>query len=525
MAFTLLQVGGALKSVNSTGAFSAALTLPSGVSLATNRVPRFARFKNYVVVVNTPSRPVSVSDAGVVHLLTPSPPSQAVVLSQGASGTLSGTFLAWQTYKILDSNGNTIAESDYSPAMSAAFAVSSHALHAAFVVSLDAVSATQLYRSSDLGLTPFAWARIDGNATTSYEDNATDAALGILAGANLGSAPDLTLIAEFGGRLWGVDRTNVDDLRYTEAGTMYAWYSLNTLPIPHIGSDAAGITALIPRRAALGVARRDQFNQVTGDTRDNIKPTTVSGGENMGCLSQESVVVFNDIAYFLWRDGVYKWDSNGISCITNGKVRSWFTSDTYFNRAMFWRAFAQFEPNTLKYRLFLASVGSAVCDRWIEYDLMSDTWWGPHKTDAFSPTCAVLVAGTDQKPYYMVGSAEGYLSQEQSDKNDWNLPIDTHVEVKSQDMNEPEQDKYFGELSVLGKAQPAGNVTITPTVGDIDGATASAPFTYDMTLGRQRLGRLGVGKQLVLAFDHDVVNQDVEIYGYEVDPVNIVGRR
>ena len=138
----------------------------------------------------------------------------------------------------------------------------------------------------------------------------------------------------------------------------------------------------------------------------------------------------------------------------------------------------------------------------------------------------MLVAGTDQKPYYMVGSQEGFLSQEQETKNDWDsTPINLHVEVKSQDMNEPEQDKYFGELSVLGRAQPAGSVSITPTVGDLDGATASAPFTYDMTLGRQRLGRLGVGKQLVLEFDHDVVNQDVEIYGYEVDPVNIVGRR
>lgn len=526
MAFTLLQVGGALKSVNSTGAFSAALTLPAGVTLATNLVPRFARFKNYVIVVNTPSRPLSVSDAGVVHVLTPNPPASAVVLSQGASDTLTGTYKAWQTYKILDAAGNTISESDYSPIMLNAFAVTAHALHAAFVISSESVSATQLYRTTDLGVTPFSWARIDGNVVTSYEDNLPDSGLGIAAGANLGSAPDLTLIAEFGGRLWGVARGDVDDLRYTEAGTMYAWYSLNTLPIPHIGSDAAGIVALIPRRAALGVARRDQFVQVTGDTRDNIKPTTVAGGEQMGVLSQESVVVFNDIAYFLWRDGVYKWDSNGIACITNGKVRSWFTSDLYFNRAMFWRAFAQLEPNTLKYRLFLASVGSDVNDRWIEYDLMTGTWWGPHKTDAFTPTCAVLVAGTDQKPYYMVGSLEGYLSQEQEPKNDWDLTsIDFHVEVKSQDMSEPEQEKYFGELSVLGRAQPAGTVEVTPTVGEIDGATASASFTYNMVLGRQRLGRLGVGKQLVLEFDHDTLNQDVEIYGYEVDPVNIVGRR
>lgn len=526
MPFTLLQVGGSLKSINTTGGLSSALTLPSGVQLATNRVPRFARFKRFVVMVNTPTRPLSIDDTGVVRYLTPSAPSVPVALSNGAAGSLSGTYLALQTYKYLDTLGNVIAESDYGPAITSAVTIAAKKLHAAFSISPEGVNSQQLYRSTTNGSTYFPWVRLDDNVATSYESDSSDATLGTIAGPTLGSPPDLTLIAEWGGRLWGVDRSDVDDLRYCEAGAMYAWSALNTLPIPHIGSDAAGITALIPRRAALGVARLNVFHQVTGSQRTNFAPTVVNGGEQVGCVSQESVVVFNDVAYFLWRDGVYTWTSDGIKSITNGMVRSWFTTDTYFNRAMFWRSFAQIDPISLNYRLFLASAGSTTIDRWIEYDFSTSTWWGPHKTDAFSPTCSVLVAGTNQQPYLMIGSKEGYLSQDQDARNDWDIsPIALSVETKRHDMKQPDYEKYFGELSILGKAQSAGSIIVTPTVGKIDGATAGAPLTYDMTAGRQRLGRLGVGQQAKLKFENSVLNQDVVLYGYEINPVNIVGRR
>ncbi len=525
MAFTLLQVGATLQSINSTGALSGALTLPSGVQLATNRVPRFAKFKNYVVVVNTPSRPISVDTSGVVRVLTPTAPTTAVALSAGAAGTLTGSYLALQTYLILDSLGNVIAESDFSPLMSAAFTVTNQKLHAAFGLSSDDVSATQLYRTTNGGSTYFPWARVDGNVTATYESDSSDESLGEAAAAVRGTAPDLTLIAEWGGRLWGVDRSDVDDLRYTEAGTMYGWSALNTLPIPHVGANAAGITALIPRRNALGVPRLDSFNQVTGSQRTNFAPVTVNGGEKVGCVSQESVAVFNDVAYFLYRDGVYRWNSEGISCITNGRVRSWFTTDTYFNRAMFWRAFAEFDPIALKYRLFLASPGSVYNDRWIEYDLTTDTWWGPHRTDAFTPTCAVLVQGSNMQEYCMVGSLEGFLSQDQDARNDWGVsPIALSAETQSNEAKQPDYEKYYGELSVFTKEQP-GTLTVTPKVGEIDSATAGTPFSMDMSQGRQRLGRLGRGKTASLVFENAVIDQDVVIYGYEINPVNVVGRR
>lgn len=527
MPFSLLQVGDTLKSVNTDGGLSSALTLPNGVVLATNLQPRFARFKKYVVLVNTPSRPISIGTDGVVRPLTPAAPSIAVALSAGAAGTLTGSYLSLQTYKLLDSFGNVIAESDYGPSMSAYVSVTNQNLHAHFPLSGEAVDATQLYRTATLGSTYFPWTLVSGNSTTDIENSISDASLGLVAAPSLGTAPDLTLIAEFAGRLWGVARDDPDSLRYTEAGTMYGWSTLNTLLIPRVGADQAGITALIPRRAALGVTRRDSVAQVTGSQRTNFQPVIVNGGEKVGCVSQESVKVDNgDVAYFLGHDGVYKWDSNGISCVTDGLVRSWFTTDTYFNRSMFWRAFAEIDTFNKTYHLFLASRGSAVHDRHISMDLLTGAWFGPHTIDAFTPSCAIQVPGRNQQLFYMVGSRDGYLSQTQEARNDWGLfPIDFHVTVRSEEMDEPEQEKYFGELAVHVEPQATGTLTITPELGDVDVTTATAPMTADLTIARQRVGRIGSGNSMVLNFENDEIDVDAAIYGYEVDPVNPIGQR
>jgi hypothetical protein len=268
------------------------------------------------------------------------------------------------------------------------------------------------------------------------------------------------------------------------------------------------------------------FTQITGSTRTNLTPTVVSGGEAVGCVSQESVIVFNDVAYFLWNDGVYRWDANGITCISNGKVRGWFATDDHFNRAMFWRSFAQFDPVNLKYRLFLASAGSTTINRWIEYDLITGAWWGPHKTTAFNPTCTVMVPGSNLKPFPMIGSQEGHLSKDDpTAKSDWGLAsIPLSVKTRENVGGSPEEETYFGELSVFAK-KGTGTLTVTPFLGDVGDTEETDPFSMDLSRGRQRLGRVGSGSSMQLQFDHDTIDQDVVLYGYTVDPVFPIGRR
>lgn len=529
MAFNLVQAGSNLYSVNAAGGISSALTLPTGITLSDTRYPRFTRFGRYVVVVNTPSRPITVDDKGAVRPLTPLPPTSIPVLAGETGGVLTGRYLAKQTFVFLDSVGNVIAESDYGPLPVLSTAISSQYLrmtNLALSADTSAISGTRLYRTtSGPGGVYFQWATVPGNTQTRFRDDLSDASLQLISAPTLGSAPDLTLVTEWQGRLWGVARLYVDTLRYTEAGTAYAWGALNTLQIPHVGDDRFGITALVPRREVLGIGRQNRLVQIAGNTRANIR--TVGVIENCGILSQEAAVVYRDTVFFLWRDGVYQWDSDGLVCISDrAGVGSWFKTNSYFNRGMFSQAFAVFDPVNVVYRLFLCSAGQTVPDRWVEYSLKTGKFYGPHLTSAFVPTCALWMRGTNDQLYPMMGSREGYISQDTKDRTDWGLiPVHMRVQMAGHDAGDADAEKYFGQLSVHTEKESRGTLTITPFVGDDDNEFQGEPMLHDLRETRGRLDRVGTGKTASLVFENKELGQNVTIRGYNIDPVHVTGKR
>ena len=524
-SFVLLQGGASLQLYNQAGTLST-LTLPSAITLDTNRPPRFTIYDRFIVMVNTPSRPITIDAAGSVRVLTPLPPTVALTLDDdGGAGNLSGDYKALQTYVIRDSDGNIIAESDYGPAMDAAFVAAADTLDAEGVnLSSEAVTDSRLYRTTNGGAVYFQWIDVNGNALTqSVSDDTTDGALSLVAAPSLGTCPNMSLVASWRGRLWGVDRADVDYARYSEAGVMYAWPALNSLLIGRAGADARGITAFIPRRDALGIGRRDGLYQVTGSTQANYNVVTLS--EACGVESQETVKVYRDVAYFLWKDGVYRWGPTGIDCISDGKVRDWFVSDTYFNRGRFTFAFAGIDPVNNRYRLFLAALGSVVEDRYVEYDIQDGTWWGPHKTAAFTTfTAAGGTADSNDRFLPLIASSDGYLWKNQATQTDNTSDgIDFEITTKRHDGLTPDIEKNWGQLSLISKVQAAGSLTVTPYVGSLNAAAGTA-ITADMTKGREKLPRMGAGKHCGFTFSHTTNAQDVELYGYEL-PFYELGRR
>lgn len=521
MSFTLLQSGSQLQFLDSSGSLST-LTLPTGVTLRTDVPPRFAIYQDYVVMVNTPSRPLIIDVTGTVRPMVPKPPSVAPVLSAGSSGGLSGTYAkARVTFTQKDGDGFLISESDYSPA-SNSITLSSENLQATGVaVSTEDISSRRLYRPVTGGTVLFPWIDLDGNTITIVQDDLSDVGLSLLPAPILGNPPRLTLIKEWRDRLWGVGDVYLDDILYSEASVFYAWPSSNYITVPGAGRDQFGLRAFLPRREALGIGRRDIIWQLTGTTPDDWQVVKLS--ENTGIESQESVVVYRDIALWLWKDGVYQWDSEGLRNVSDPQVKAWFNKDSYFNRDLFSSAFAVFDPVRLKYRLFLAAAGSTTLNRWVEYDVSTRKWWGPHKTSGFVPTCAFTVIDDADKTFPAVGSASAYVWMEQQNPVDGTAPIEFIVDTKFYDGDMPDYEKLWGELSIIGKAQPRGQLQVIPKVGYLD-ATAKLPIPYNMTKGRQRLQRMGLGKLLQLRFQHNVVGEEVELYGFEV-PHFVVGRR
>lgn len=523
-AFEIIQGGSSLQIRNASGSI-VTLTLPAGITLDTNRPPRFTMFGRYVVMANTPSRPITIDADGIVRVLTPLSPTLAITLDDdGGAGNLTGDYKARQTYVIKDRTGNIISESDMSPVMDTAFTAAADTLDAETLnLSADDITGNKIYRTTAGGSTYFPWIDVDGqDLTQSVSDDRTDAQLELVAAPVLGSAPYLSLLANWRDRLWGVDRAAVDDLRYTETGLMYSWPAANSILVGRRGSDIRGITAIIARRDALGVARRDSMNQITGTNNNDFRSVVLS--ENVGVESQETVIVYKDKAYFLWKDGVYTWSDEGIECISDGQVRSWFASDTYFNRARFPFAFATLDPTTGRYKLFLAAAGSSSEDRWVEYDLNDRTWWGPHKTDAFSLASAGFTWDSGDHGISLIGSTSGFLWKEQSTRtDDTSTGIAFDVTTKRHSADTPDIEKLWLQPSFFGIVQAAGTLTITPSIGELNASSGTAQ-SFSLTLNRQRLARFGVGKHLQLRFTNSTAGQNVILTGYEI-PYHEVGRR
>jgi hypothetical protein len=523
MSTTVIQAGTNLYLIDDTGALSSALTLPTNITLRDDIPPRFVAYANQVVLVNTPSQPIVITSTGTTRLLCPSPPRTAPVLTSVAGGTLAGTYNGVRyTYITKDISGRIVSESDYSPASNAVTLTGAYLNAANLDLSPDDISARRMYRPTNGGAVLFQWLDVNGNVVTSVQDDLADASLSLVAAQTaLGTPPDLTLIAEFRNRLWGVGRVHIDDLRYSGVDRIYTWPADNVFPIPSIGSDSVGVRALIPRREYLGIGRQNQLLMLTGEDDTNFRVAKLS--QNLGVSSQEAVSVYRDTAYFLWEDGVYQWGDDGIYCLSDEKVRSWFTTDNTFDRTKFQYAFGHVDPIRLKYRLFLHDLAGEI--NWIEYDLNDKNWWGPHKTGAFTPSCVFTVLDSNLVTRPTIGSEEGDIYREQVTRTDGtNTAIEIDVLTKRFAADEPDLDKYWGQVSVIGKAQPSGTLTINLDVGELN-AAATNTLSWDMTQNRQRLARAGVGKHLEMEFTNTEVGKDVELYGVEVNPVNILGRR
>lgn len=534
MAFSVVQIGDTLQLLSTDGELTE-LALPTGITINESLPPRWTTSGRYVICVNSPSLPLTIDGNGKVRLLTPRAPRLGPTVSSVSGGALTGTYAGLRyTFVTLDEIGNIIAESDYSPASGTVTFTTDFLKVSGLDLSPDEITARRIYRPTTNGSVLFQWIDLDGNTLTEVQDDLADAGLALFASPILGSAPYLTHVADFRGRLFGVPGDRPDVLRFTEAGFKYSWPSDNLIPIQPEGSDQFGVTAVMARRDSLGVARRNQLWQIVGSGAEvegiaDFEPVRLS--EILGVLSQESVDVYRDTAYFLWYDGVYKWNAEGISCVSDGKVRSWFTTDDYFNRERFRYAFGKVDPVRLVYKLFLASADSDFEDSWVEYDLREGTWWGPHNTMAFVPTSLFGVTDATGTAVLApsVGNQHGDIYQEQDTRSDEDadgvdvgIPFD--VIGKRHDGEAPDQDKYFGRISLLGKPQTAGTLSVVTRAGELN-ATTTLTQSYNMTLPRQVLGRVGHGKHAEVELINSVAGVDVEVYGYTIDDVHLLGRR
>ena len=549
--FYLVHAGTSLQVVSETGTLFTTITLPAGVTLVDTLPARFAVLTQQVVVANAVSVNIWIDPTDFsARILGIPAPVDAGVASAGGAGLLTGAYAYVYTFtqKI---SGVLVNESPPSP-MSNTVTLADDELAGTIDVSTEAdVTGRRIYRTAAGGTDYFMSIDVDDNTSTSFVDNTTDEALadepldttrGNAPGGTDGSNR-LYLLVEWKDYLWGVcsDADQVDNVYYTDLDQIYAWSLFNLFPATPKGADAFGVTGFIPRRDALGVGKRDRLIKITGSSDADFQVLTVY--VNVSLISQDSVVVVRDAAYFLGSDGVYRWDDTGVSCISRPKVDPWFTTSLVFDRTQFASAFAGWNPLTNGYRLNLVPTGGSAPTAWVEYAIDTDSWFGPHGTAAFAPSCRALLRADDAVLRPAMGGADGFLYLEnQAGGADVDGPLlGTHaiaanVQLRWIAGSEGDLDAthYFGRVVVLARVEAPGT---TLTLGGTLGVPPTAglptpvlnavvlPLTADLTQGRQVLGRIGVGNALSLTIAQATVGQQFLVYGLQFLETFVVGIR
>jgi hypothetical protein len=535
MAFLLAQGGNTLYKIDPATGTATALSLPSGVTLSTTRKPKFAVLNQWVVMTNSPTVNLAIDPEGVVRRLVPRAPISPPFVAGGSGTGLTGTYSIKESFVVMDTAGNLLMESALSPA-SVAVAVANKDLSiAGIAISEDSITARRLYRNTTLGTTFYNLIDVDGNVVTAAVNSIADASLSLLPAQPTilvpppGTMQDtrLKLITSWKNRLWGVS-TNPDDIDsvfYSEDGKVYAWP--NSLTAYPKGQDSDGIVAFAPRKDQLGLLKKAGLWQITGTSNANFSIVQLVFDKG-GCIAPDTVIVINDRAYWLGRDGVYEWSAEGVKNISDEMVKPWFQAkdNTYFETSRFPVAFAKYNEARNSYSLHLAASGSSSEDRWVEFNLTNRKWYGPHKTAAFTPSSAAVALDSNALPFTVVGGTDGviYKANQTTLHDGASSVIDMDCYGPFHSVDAPDIEHYWGELSVLTKKDVAGTLSVIPYVGALDVA-AGATIAHDLTKERELLRRLGDGRLCRLRFRQNTVDQGAIIYGYEISPVFENGRR
>ena len=275
MAFSYVVAATSLQKIDDDGTLTT-LTIPDSQTIISGTRGRFALLNTNVVLVNAPTINlwINPADDKVYPMSLQRPTSQPLTAASSGSGALTGDYKVIYTHMIKDTDGTILSESPPSP-VSNTITLSSKDLNVTGIeiANQTDVNARRIYRTTAGGNVFFQWVDLDGNVETSTEAGITDASLGLVPFPNdLGNPPGTTaggarmeFVVEWKGKLWGKAvgvGANVDDLLWSSLRRFFAWKPSNALRIPPDGADDIGLTALIPRKNVLGIAKRGILHQI-----------------------------------------------------------------------------------------------------------------------------------------------------------------------------------------------------------------------------------------------------------------------
>lgn len=533
MAYSLVVAGRTLYRLSLAGV-ATALTLPTGITLSATRAPKWAILGRQVLLTNNPSRSLVIDPDFTVRPLQLVPPSSPPIVAAGASGGLTGVYTVKYTEVVIDPlTGALLAESDFSPESAAVSLTADLLAVSGLSASQDAaVTHHRLYRTLAGGVVYYLWLDVEASRTSVADDLSDVLIPNLEAPQELGAGPGLmastymTQLVQWKNRIWGVGNREIDTVRYSGLGIAYGWPATYGLDIAPVGGDYFGVTGLVPRRDVLGVGKRESFHVISGGQpdADGVPQWDVRAEKNGKGIYGPSLVV-DDTAYYLGPDGVYSWGADGFACPSDGRVRKWFATDDYFNRALFPSAFAKYNERYDSIEWHLAAAGSSVIDRWVSYDRETGVWLGPHTTSKMGTSSAFTLIDARDQVLTVIGGDDGVIYlQNQTGFADAGDAIEIALHTKKHDGGRPAITKNFGGVTLISKTLAGrGNCQIAYRAGTLE-APIMQTVQADLRLGNEVLPRVGTGEYLQIEITEDTNGGECQLYGYEVPFVPLGNR-
>jgi hypothetical protein len=538
MPFYIIHAGTTLQK-SDTGGVLSGVTLPAGVTISNERPARMAILANKIVVVNAPSVNLFIDPfTARARVLSIPGPSVAPSVVAGNAGSFDGPYRFYFTYAILDPDGDILTESPASPIAGPVTLSNRQASLSNISTSSTAdVNARIVYMTVAEGSDFFEADRITNNTATTDVIDSSDFDLGLLSAANpKGNPPGfdatdrLRLIVAWKDRLFASPLNNPDFVYVSGNRAISNWAEFQRFTVKIQGEDEFGVTGFMARRDELVIGKRRKLVKIIGNDPSDFEQILIIGDiGGVGIISQEAALVIRDECYFLGEDGFYKYGNEGLVSLSRDDVHPWFATGTYFNRAKFVNAFAYHNQKFDTIHLHLAAAGSDDLDRWVRYDMKQKKWFGPDKTDAFVPSAGGAMDDENSFNHPILASdAGGIYRMNATTASDDSTAIEFDVIGKFHSADSPDIEKYWGQPAIIIKGAAAGVLDLIPTLVQrdqkIEDAVAQSTISIDYTKGRARPRRLGTGRMCQLRFVNAEVDQDIQIYGYEI-PVHELGRR
>lgn len=166
-------------------------------------------------------------------------------------------------------------------------------------------------------------------------------------------------------------------------------------------NDGDRITGLKSYNGSLVVSKSRSFHRVTGDNPSNFSLQELS--DQYGCISNRSMVVWENKLWFLDTKGIVEFDGASIQVVSN-KVEDWFTSmniDAAKDNAV---AIHYRQANEIWFAIPVD--GSSINNRVVVYDYLSNAWT---RYDGISASALFIARGTQPAKVPFYGGYTGSL--------------------------------------------------------------------------------------------------------------------